>query len=455
MKINKLRFYLIPALLIFSVLTGLYWGVHSNYFYMDDFHWVARAILVQDSPGEMFSIEGRDFNPVFLVLLALLIKIFGVSPFVLRIVSVLTLSGVIFTFFHILSHHFKIQRMFALCAALLLGMNVFISEVVLNLSALVYVLSMLLALLAITFYLDKKKWLFVLFMVLAFFTKETIILVMLPLFIYEREKSNRLFLAAVFGAAVLLRLLLQLGATSGYTNFFSISNSFYKFYFIVVRSMSLSPYSIHLAVGIAVMAAIFFICGYFVIAKKERGFMFFVSLFAAYALFFAVLPKLSSRYVLFPSVGFWGIAALLTHYFHKQKESKKIKYALVPLVLISLLFNFLSIQREVEDYRILGDFSKAFIQREGAFIKSVVENQKEGSEITLFKGGNRQLALVYQKILERDNLPKLLPFRSHSIGGVIEPRHLVPIVFYPDSIARWLTKEETDHYFRGNILKNR
>ncbi|MCP5050448.1 MAG: hypothetical protein GY940_25010 [bacterium] len=445
----------IIGLLILMVMGSFYWGVHYNYFFMDDFHWVARAIITQDSPGEIFTIEGRDFNPVFLLLLSILIKIFGLSPAVLRWVSVLTFSAVIFMFFYLLCRYFKVHPLIAFSAALLAGLNGFVSEVVLNLSAMVYSLSLLLALLAVKFYLDKKKWLFVLFMLLAFFTKESILLVMLPLFLYEKEKQGRLFLLSSFGGMVLLRMLLQLGATtSGYTDFLSTSGSPVKFYFIVLRSLNVSPYSIHPVTGIAVIVVFFLIGGYFIIAKKERGILFFLSFFASYSVFFALLPKLSSRYFLCPAIGFWGVAALLAHYFHGQNEKNKyLKFSLTPLLLISLLFNYPMVQQEVEDYKILGDFSKQFVQKQGDSIKKQLEaaSGQETREIVLPKGNNRELALVYQHILERKSLPKLLPFRSHSIGGVIEPRHLVPIIFYPDRITRWNSTGETSDYFKGTI----
>lgn len=451
--VERKRFYLISAILMVILISLFYWGIQQNYFYMDDFHWLARAIMSQDSIQEIFVIEGRDFNPVFLVLLSVLIKVFGVSVPVLRVVTLLIFAGLAFTFFHLLQRYFDIHRMVALLAALMFALNVFVSETVLNLSAMVYALALLLALWAIIFFLEKKKILFLLFMVAAFFTKETILLVMLPLFIYEKDKKNRIFLTLTGAGLVLLRVLLQLtAAASSYTSFLDTKNSFYKFYFLLLRSLNLSPYAIPLALGIGLLLVLFLGAGYWAWNKNQRGLWFFLVMFLAYALFFAVLPKLSSRYVLFPSLGFWGAAALALNYFKEKKERKILALTLIPILVITFLFNFVLIRKEVEDYRLLGDYSAAFIQKQGKSIKAAVSDETNGNtEITLYKGDGRGLAAVYKLVRQRANMPKLLPYRAHSIEGVIEPRHLIPIIYYPFKIARWNLNEETNAYFKGRI----
>jgi len=450
MKIKNSWLYFFIFLLIIAANGVLYWGLQHNYFFSDDFHWLSRAVLVQDSPGEVFKIEGRDFNPVFLLLLGILIKIFGLSPLVLRLISLLTFSAVIWMFFYILCRYFKVNIIIALSAALLSSCNVFVSEVVLNLAALVYSLSILLFLVALKFYFDKKQWLYAVFLFLAFLTKETIILAVFPLFFYEKEKNLRWFIVASTCGIILFRVLLQMtAAASSYTGFLSFSNIFYKLYFIILRTMNLSPYSIGLPVGIIVIIMLVLVSVYFI--KEERGFLFFLLLLGIFPLFFSLLPKLSSRYFFYPTFGFWGIAALLTHYFYQKK--KYLQYALVPLFLISVLFNYLPIKREIGDYKILGDFSKQFIRQEAVFIKNQLSTNPGSSEIVLYKRDNRQLLAVYRLINHRKNLPKLLPpFRPQStIAGVIEPKHLIPIIFYPDKVARWEPIEETTYYFKGKI----
>ncbi|MGD2092646.1 MAG: hypothetical protein PVH61_41150 [Candidatus Aminicenantes bacterium] len=522
MKIKTGWLYFFVFLLIIAANGIFYWGFQHNYFFSDDFHWLGRAVLVQDAPGEIFKIEGRDFNPVYLLLLGILIKIFGLSPLVLRLMSLLTFSAVIWMFFYLLCRYFKVNIIIALSAALLSSFNVFVSEVVLNLAALVYSLSILLFLVALKFYFDQKRWLYTVFLFFAFLTKETIILAALPLFFYEKEKNLRWFIVASTGGIILFRVLLQLAAiTTSYTGFLSFDNFFYKLYFIILRTMNLSPYSIGLPMGIFVIIMLVLISVYFInkgagdpnlftvsrmpffrgfiskvcrknkakqgINKKGGGtpnlftvsrmpffrsliskvcrknkvkqgininggsFLFFFFLLAVFSLFFSLLPKLSSRYFFYPAYGFWGIAALLTHYFYQKK--KYLQYALVPLILVSLLFNYSFIKREIEDYKILGDFSRQIIGQEAVFIKNQLRTNPGSPGIVLYKRDNRQLLAVYRLITQRKNLPKLLPpFRPQStIAGVIEPKHLIPIIFYPDKVARWQLIEETPYYFKGNI----
>jgi hypothetical protein len=473
MKIKTSWLYFFIFLLIIAANGVLYWGFQHNYFFSDDFHWLGRAVLVQDSPGEIFKIAGRDFNPVYLLLLGILIKIFGLSPLVLRLISLLTFSAVIWMFFYILCRYFKVNIIIALSAALLSSFSVFVSEVVLSLAALVYSLSILLFLVALKFYFDKKgvapptyycicqknkvsgginkkKWLYAVFLFLAFLTKETIFLAALPLFVYEKEKNLRWFIVASTGGILLFRVLLQItAAASSYTGFLSFSNIFYKLYFIILRTMGLSPYTVPLPVGIIVIIFLVLVSIYFI--KAERGFLFFLLLLAIFSLFFSLLPKLSSRYFFYPTFGFWGIAALLTHYFYQKK--KYLQYALIPLLLVSILFNYSPIKREIEDYKILGDFSKQCIRQEAVFIKNQLSTNPGSPGIILYKRDNRGLIAVYRLINNRKNLPKLLPpFRPQStIAGVIEPKHLIPIIFYPDKVARWEPIEETTYYFKGKI----
>jgi hypothetical protein len=317
---------------------------------------------------------------------------------------------------------------------------------------------LLLFLAALKFYFDGKRVLTLIFILLAFFTKETVILAIFPLLFYEKEKKNRLFILASLGGIGLLRLLLQLAAAAAgkYTSFLTLSDFFYKLYFTILRSLNISPYSMNLVVGIGVLVLLVLVVIYFIVSQKGkstgRSFLFFFLFLVFFSLFFSLLPKLSSRYFFYPSFGFWGLAALLTHYFYERNQ--KMKYALVPLLIISMFFNYLLLKPEVEDYKILGDFSKQFIRQQAEVIKSEAGAAGETSEIMVYKLNNQPLAEVYRQIKSRGNLPKLLPFREHSVGGVIKPGHLVPLVFYPGKIVRWHLIKETPNYFTGHFSKN-
>ncbi len=345
------------------------------------------------------------------------------------------------------------NRLISLSVAFLFDFNVFISEVVLNMSALVYSFSLLLFMAGLWFFLAGKRALYFFFLLLAFLTKETIILAVIPLFFYEQEQRTRRLLFISLGGLILSRVLLQwiTAAPGTYTGFLSTSHFFYKMYFILMRVLNISPYSINPALGCGILVILALAAGHFVFFKKagtgseRRGFLFFLLFFILFTLFFSLLPKLSSRYLFFPSFGLWGIAALWIQYFYEK--NKKVKYALAPLLIISLLFNSPMIKREVEDYKILGDFSQQFIRQQTVIIK----NESLAAKITIYKPDSRSLIEVYQQIKKRENLPKLLPIREHGIGGVIAPTHLIPLVFFPEKIVRWYPGQETSEYFTGSI----
>jgi hypothetical protein len=448
------------VIFVLVVIAFIYFGFLDNYFYSDDFEWLSRAVLAQhpaDFLTEVFKIEGRDFNPVFVILLSIIVRFFGLSPLAFRLISLLTFSGVIFMFFFILIRYFNVNRIIALSAALLFGLNVYLSEVVLNLAALVYSLSLLFFMISVKYYLDRRRTPFLVFLLLAVFTKETVILGFIPLIAFEIEKKNRWFLIASITGMTSIRVILQLVlARSGtYTGFLTVSDFFVKFYYIVLKTMNISPYTTHPVVGAGIIVLIIAVAMYFIISKKvgklRRGFLFFFLFFIVFSFFLSLLPKLSSRYFFYPAPGFWGIAALIAHYFYQ--DNKKLKYALVPLVLISILFNYPLISGEIDDYRILGNFSKEFIQRQGAVIKEAAGEEIKTSETILYKLNRQPLAEAHARVRRRGNLPKLLPFREHGIGGVIEPRHLVPLVFYPHAVVRWKGIKETTNYFIGTFEK--
>jgi hypothetical protein len=443
-----------PAVLMLLIFLGIlfinavfYWGFQNNYFFSDDFEWLSRAVSMQNSFSEILSIKGRDFNPVFLFLLWALVKFAGLSPVIFRTISLFTFSATAWFFFYILKRYFKIDPFIAFTCALFASLNVFVSEVTLNLSALVYSLSLLFFFIALHFYLSKKRLLFILFLALGVMAKEAIIPGILPIILYEKETRERLYTIASTVGIILVRALLQLGATGSYTEFLSFKDVFIKLYFILLRSMNISPYSIPAPAGIGVIVLLLLVSIYFFI-RFGRSFLFFFSFLCAFTLFFALLPKLSSRYFFFPSFGAWGIAAFLFQYFYYK--NKILKFMPLVFLLFSIMFNYSLIQNEIGDYKILGDFSKHFISNQADFIKK--NTGFKTGETIIYKKNSNELTSTYRQIIDRDNLPKLLPIRPHGVGGVINPEDLIPIIFFPEKIVRWRPVNETDILFKGVII---
>jgi len=440
-KIPDTYFYFYAFVVLLAINTILYWGFQGNYFFSDDFEWLSRSISMNHSFTEILSVKGRDFNPVFLFLLFILLKLFGMTPEAFRITSLLVFTFMGWMFFYILTRYFNANRFAALAAAILFNINVGISEIVLNLSALVYSMSLTFLLAALKFFLDKKKNLFFLFFLLAVLSKEIAILGIIPFLFFEKDTKNRVYLLGISGGIILLRGILQWGGSGSYTNFFSIDKPVMKFYFVILRSLNVSPYSIHIVAGASLIVAM--ILTAFYLTKKDRGFIFFALFLLVYALFFAFIPKLSSRYYLFPAMGAWGILALLFNFF---KEKKIVIYAVCAFICSSLVVDFTLIKKEVGDYKTLGDFSRQFLEEASAPVKRQVENHNT-SPISIEKGTYQKLAAVYQEVEDRGNLPKLFPFRENSIGGVIQPRDFIPVILYPGKQVRIKEIKETDMYF--------
>lgn len=467
--IIQLSIYTSIALAVFF----LYNGFQENYFFSDDFQWLAQAIQTENSPGAIFQVRGRDFNPLLSIFFWIVIKIGGISPMLLRIICFIIFSAVLFVFYYILSRYFAVNRLTALCAALLAGFNVFISEVLLYISTFVYALTLLLFFIALKFYLDGKKILFLLFMLAAFQVKETIILAVIALFFYEKQRNNRVFLVISSFFIILTRVVFQVGEAGSYTNFAVTENILYKSYFLILHALNLSPYAMNLSLGIGIILILIIIFIYYskqmgqtlslrsfkpaakdhiFFKGQERNLLFFGLFFVIYILFFSFLPRLSSKYYFYPCFAFWGSAALLLDYFYKR--SKLTRYFLVLLVIISLFFNYPAVKREIEDYKILGNFSRNFIEEQGKIIKNTISLDrfaKEAAEVRIEKVSDRALRRVYDEIYNRGNMLKLLPVREHSLGGVLLPGDLLVIIYYPGWIVRWQPIKETDRYFLGTI----
>ncbi|MFC2156006.1 hypothetical protein ACFLRB_05920 [Acidobacteriota bacterium] len=438
-------------LLTFVVITLaifiLYNGFQDNYYFSDDYQWIGHAILVDDSFSEIFLVRGRDFNPLLTFFFYVIIKVGGISPLLLRILCFFTFTGALFALYYILSRYFDVKPAIALSAVLLTDFNVYISEVLLYISTFVYTLTLLLFFIALKFFLDGKKVLYLLFMLLAFQVKETIILALIPLFLYEKKRGSRVLLMVSTPLIFLTRFIFQSVDTGSYTHFATTENIFYKLYFLILHPMNLSPFSMSITIGISATLILFIIFAYYL--KTDRRILFFGSLFVVYVLFFSFLPRLSSKYYFYPAFAFWGCAALLGDYFYRK--SKAAKYFIFVLLIISLLLNYPAIRREVEDYRILGDFSKEYIAKQAAIIKNKVGPHSQQGELIIERQGDWRLRRLHREIHDRSNLLKLLPIRKHSVGGILSPGNLIPLIFYPERIVRWTLIEETSAYFSGNL----
>ena len=447
-KEHKRKFYI---LLITIIIFLFYYKALNNYFFSDDFEWLSRAILSQANVFEVFKLHGRDFNPVFLIFLTSIIKLFGLSPLAIRFTLLIFYIITAVSLFYILEKRLEFSSFLSFSLTVLIFINVFSSESILNLSASVYFLSFLFFIISANFLLKKRQLLFVIFFSLAFFIKEVIILSLIPLFIVSNKKGKKICVGTGI-ILILFRIILQISQTEQYTSFISIKLFFIKFYFILLRSINISPYSINPIYGIFVLFSIFIMIILYMVKIGEKD-KFSISIFSfwiVYTIFFAFLPKLSSRYILFPSIGFITIYFRIFNTF--SKKYKIINYLISFFILFSMVYNYPKIQREIQDYKILGEFSRNFIIEEKREILKKIDKNLKTQKIVIPQKDKTKLVFTYAQIYERKNLPKLLPVRKKAVGGVIKLEDLVPIIFYPENIAKFRLEKFDNNKFIGELI---
>jgi hypothetical protein len=318
----------------------------------------------------------------------------------------------------------------------------YISEILLNFSAFVYLLSFLFFLISLFFYNRKEYPLFTLFLIIALLFKETIFLAFLTLLFLKKELKGKIILIISLLSFIIVRIILQTGSSSHYTSFLSYKYLLIKIYLVFFRAININPYSIPPIIGFLII--ILFLLISVLLIKKDKKYLFPLSFFFIYLSFFSVFPKLSSRYLFFPAIGFILFLSIALN-----DLTEKLKKFVYLLIIISFLYNSPLIRREVEDYKILGEFSKNYIKKQ----KYIIKNRfKISTPFTINQGNYESIKTLYLLIHKRGNLPKLLPIRKKAIGGMIYPEDLVPIIFYPKYIAIWKTLKKTNNGYYGKIL---
>ncbi len=434
-------------ILLFILIIFSYYGAQSNYFFSDDFEWLSRGIISQSNPLEIIRIKGRDFNPLFIIITSILIKFFGLSPFFFRVFIFIVFFITMYLLYTIISRVLKVNDYIALVSIFLLSMNVYVSEILLNYSASVYLFAFLFFLIALYYYNKGKYPFFILFFIVSLLFKEVIFLGFVTFLFVKRELKGKIILIVSLLSFIIARIILQTGSSSNYTSFISSKFLLIKIYFIFSRSININPYSTPPLTGFIIII-LFFIASVFLIIKN-KNYIFPFSFFYIYLFFFSLFPKLSSRYLFLPAVGFILFLSIILNDLAEKYKKTKIFFYL--LIIISFLYNLPLIKKEVQDYKILGDFSKHFIEKQKISVRNSF-HASSGNNVFLRKGEYESIKKIYRLIQKRGNLPKLLPVRKDSIGGVIYPEDLIPIVLYPKYIAKWETLKQTKNGYYGKIV---
>lgn len=439
----SLLFIALSLILFFLYGKGVY-----NFYFSDDFEWLSRSLLVPSDPSEILRVKGRDFSPLFLSLLTLFTSLSGsLSPVPLRIFTLLVLALLGVLLFRRLTTLYGIPSLPILLSLLLFLFHPYLSESFLNLSALVYPLSLLLFLCAVGCAVKERPLPFFLLATGALFMKESSLLLFLPLPLlppFRGRRAVRLYLFPLL-IPLLLRWGIQLGRWGVYSSFVDKEEVALKFSLLFQRSLGFPPY--FFSPLSALLLSLLLFSGLFLLLRRRPGGLYFPALWFLSLLFFSLFPKLSGRYLLFPLVGAIGTLALASAWWLKRRPASLA--LLLPLLALWCLFQGGVIRREVESYRELGEFSRLFLQGQREIL--LRNYPLPSGEGVIVGGGTEALRDLYGRVQSRGGLPKLLPLRVRGVNGVMEPEDLVPLSYWPERRVRWVTREWGGGVFFGSF----
>ncbi len=420
MKDLKTAFkYSLYFLVVVFFIFLFYYKSINNFFYSDDFEWLASAKRIICGKERLFLIHGRDFNPITKLYFIVNYKLFSLNPVGWRILQLLLLSVNSFLFFFFLKKS-GIKEKISLAISISFLLSLFTSEVALNVSAISYVLAFLFFILAMNI-LEKSFFISLPIFFFSFLSKETIFFALIPIILLIKNRLKRKIYFAFIFFLVIFRFFIQMKSLSPYSSFISIKFIPEKFHISLLKSFQILPYN--KPYFVSMLLFILIILSFFRLGK-EKFFVFSFSGFILQLSFLLLFPKLSSRYFYFPTFFSLSIVAFYvnTIVLHKFKKSETL-IALI-LLLTFITGSWYGIGKEINDYKLLGQFSKSTLYR--------AKNELKCKNLIckLENRSNKNLKLLYLKISKNGGLPKLLPVREHAYSGLIKYRDLF-----------WLIKE--------------
>ncbi len=390
-------------------------------FFSDDYQWLGRMNATLEKPTYLFSVFFRDFNPVLHASFALDWVVAGYRPAVWHAHSVL-LHGVAAGLLFLLCKRLGVPFWVAVGGSALWALNVRLSEAVIWPAARGHQLATTCALAALVLLLGdgrRKRWIAVGLLALGLFAKETTLFAMVAIpFLLPDWREERAFLGATAGLGVGFVLLNVLIKDDLHTSGAGLTALVLKAPFILLRPLGLGDYA-RFDVWTLILTALAFAAA--AIALR-RGFglggLVWVLICSAPIV---PLDKLSSRYLYLPAIGYsvvfccaWmGVEKIL-----KSASLRRLVGAWLIVVLVALLgVNGLLVQREIGDYRLLSRPYMTLVDNVSETLSGI-----EREEIFLVVDGAPQttIAELTDRIVERGNITKLIPYRRHAIDGLIE-----------------------------------
>ncbi len=414
---EKTIFFLFLALIIFL----FYSQSLNNFFFSDDFEWLVMGRKIECRVNSIFTLHGRDFNPIVNLYFFLSIKLFGFKVVVWRIAQLLFIYLNSLLFFKLLEE-FSINFYTAALLSSLLALSPYVSEVALNISAVSYVL-------AVFFFLSALKLrnfpgFFLLFSLLSILSKEVIFLAFIPAtLILHKKKKDKVLTLSFLTVVLTIRTLIQLSSASEYTSFISKDNLLQKFHLIILKAFQIYPYNKPFFVSAFLF--ILLLLSFFKLKKEKLLSFSFLSLLF-YTLFLMLFPKLSSRYFYIPTIFSLSLIAFYIDFIGRLKGEIYSKYISLFLAAVFFLSFYPMVNLEIKDYKKLGDFSKQCLKR------AKLNTRKTKNGFTINEEGALELIKLYKDISKKGGLPKLLPLREEAYCSLIKYNDLI-----------WLLNEKT------------
>ena len=413
--------------MLVAVLAGaVYLPALGVGFYSDDYQWLGRMNPTLEHPSYVFSVIYRDFNPVLHASFLVDWLIGGAAGHVWHADSIL-IHGLCAALVFALCRRLGAAAPLSGAAALCWAWNVRISEAVIWPAARGHVLATLFSVAALVVLRGSMRWrrtlAFVLFL-LGLLSKETALfpLLLAPLFVrdWRQERGLLAVLATLAVAFVTFNLVAKdafhlSGASTG--------TLVLRAPFLVLRPLGLGDYY-----RFDAWALILFVAALLGVAWLLRRTTGLAGLVWVVACAVPVLPleKFSSRYLYMMAVGYalvlCGAAGLLARLGAMRRVATSA--AVLLLVLVSVA-NVVNIQREIEDYRLLAAPYAACVESFRAPLRSLAPGE---SAVVVDLGPRDTIPKLVQTIDERGNMTKLIPYRAHGIGGLIQLSDLVNLV---------------------------
>jgi len=398
-------------------------------FYSDDLQWLGRMAPTLGNPFYVFHVFYRDFNPTLHVSFLLDYLIGGGTAVAFHATSIL-IHAVNAVLLFYLCRRCCGNPWVAVVAAMIWSLNVRISEAVIWPAARGHSLAtlfVLAALLAVGLPSRRRDLLVPVLFVLALFTKETALFPMLlvPWLAREPRRAIRLWLTlgGIGAGFILLNLLIkpELHLSGAGPAMLAL-----KAPFILLRPLGLGDYYDFSYAMLMLVAGL--LLASFWLLRRTTGLVGLLWI-AVCAVPIIPLDKLSSRYLYMLSIGYALIICGSFELASRVRYGIDAKRVLRPLVatlaLLVIVANGLFVQREINDY---AELARPYTRCLEALRGAVMAMVSGETFVVVDVSGADTVLQMQEQMRQRGNMNKLIPYRQHGVGGLIELHDAINIL---------------------------